>query len=111
MTSPTDDRAHGSTLARVMVRIVMQFFVAISIIAIVTVLANVLRPENAVRLGSGFTSVVPAVYYPVKLSLMLAAIYFGLSFLCRGALLAIAYAIFLLGNLVYLFSCIETYVS
>lgn len=84
---------------------------AFLMIAIVVFLANIFRPENAIAIGSGFTRIIPAVIYPFKFSMACATMFLALSFFLKPKGWKITYAVLLVINLIYLFYCIQTYVS
>jgi hypothetical protein len=84
---------------------------AFLMIAIVVLLANVFRPENAITIGSGFTRIIPSVVYPFKMALGSATIFLVLSFILKPKEWKVAYVVILGINLVYLIYCIQTYVE
>ena len=71
-------------------------------IAIVLLLANVFRPENAITSGSGFTRIIPSVVFPFRMALSSASIFLVLSFILKPKEWKIAYAVLLVFNLIYL---------
>lgn len=83
---------------------------AFLMVAIVLLLANVFRPENALFVGSGFTGSTPAVAYPARFALLSAMIFLISSFILKPRSCRTAWFVLLAINLVYLVYCIRTYV-
>lgn len=84
---------------------------AFLMVAIVLLLANVFRPENASFVGSGFTGITPAVAYPARFALLSAMIFLVGSFILKPRVWQTAWFIILAINLIYLVYCIRTYVE
>jgi len=84
---------------------------AFLMVGLILLLANIFRPENAIRSGSGFTRIIPAVVYPFKMALGSATLFLIASFVLKPKGWKFAYLALLVINLIYLVYCIRTYVE
>jgi hypothetical protein len=93
------------------VSILKKIGLAVLLIGVILLLANIFRPENASRIGSGFTRIIPAVTYPFKMALFSATIFLISSFTLKPKTWKVVYFVLFAINLVYLIYCIRTYVG
>ncbi len=84
---------------------------AILLIGVVILLANVFRPENAMGSGSGFTRVFPAVFYPTKFAMFSATIFLIAAFMLKPRTWKVVYFVLFAINVIYLIYCIRIYVE
>ena len=92
-----------------MSKILSKLGLAILLIGITVLLANIFKPENPEHVGSGFTSIFPAVFYPIRFSMFLAGVFFILSLFVEKKTWIVTFVVFLLLDLAYLVYCLMTY--